>query len=254
MRFPVVFISTLLARLTLAGSVFFALPVCAQLTSEVGAGIGGMAYRGDIAPRYRVLNNRPAGTVFYKRDTSPGLTLRAGLTIGLLQAVDGQVERGGDVVPISASRSGVFRATLAEILLGVEYNFLDYYDQKRRTRWTPYFFTGVAGYYASTSTEIRVAGSATQPVTSKTAARKISVALPLGLGIKYALSREFNLIVEAGGRRTFGDNFDNIVEAAPPQLADQGGPDWYFYNGISLSYTFYKILCPAGHPGIRRAR
>ncbi|MBC7448632.1 MAG: hypothetical protein H7330_11290 [Hymenobacteraceae bacterium] len=130
----------------------------------------------------------------------------------------------------------------------MEYNFLDYYNHKRLTRWTPYLFTGLAGYYASTQTDYRVGGSTTAPMMRRVEGTKASFALPIGLGIKYALTREINLVAEVGGRRTFGDNFDNLVKADSPQLADSGGPDWYFYNGISLSYTFYKIICPTGHP------
>ncbi len=210
-----------------------------------------MTYRGEVAPRYRVLSNRPAGTVFYKRDTSPALALRASLTLGAIAAADDQVKRGGSIVPVGASRQATYNAFLTELLLGVEYKFLDYYDFKRHTRWTPYFFTGIAGYYATTRTRYRVNGTLNRPVIREVGPSKISVAIPIGLGIKYALSREINIIVEAGGRRTFGDTFDNLSETTPPQLADPGGPDWYFYNGVSLSYTFYKIICPTGHPSPR---
>ena len=211
-----------------------------------------MNYRGEVSPRYRVLNNRLAGTAFYKKDLSTALVARGGLTLGGIRVADEQVRRDGDVVPVAASRQATFRAFVVEALVGVDYNFLDYYDFKRRTRWTPYVFTGVAGYYASTETAFRSRGTIARPVMQTVGGTKVSVALPIGLGIKYALSREINLIVEAGGRRTFGDQFDNLSEAAPPELADTGGPDWYFYNGVSVSYTFYKIICPTGHPGPRK--
>ncbi len=234
--------------MALAGSVFFAAPAHAQVTSEVGGGLGGMTYRGEVSPRYRVLSNRLAGTIFYKRDLTDALTVRAGLTLGSIRAEDAQVKSNGNTVAVAANRQASFRAFVPELLLGVEYNFLDYYDMKRRTRWTPYFFTGVAGYYASTDTNYRIGGSLARPFMRTVSANKLSAAIPLGLGIKYALSREINLIVESGGRRTFGDTFDNLTEAEPPQLADPGGPDWYYYTGVSLSYTFYKIICPTGHP------
>ncbi len=207
-----------------------------------------MIYRGEVAPRYRVLGNRLAGTVFYKRDVSAALTLRAGLTLGTIRATDAQVRRGGSVVPIAVSRQATYEAFLTELLAGVEYNFLDYYNQKRETRWTPYLFTGIAGYYATTQTAYRVGGTIANPAMRSVKANKLLVAIPIGLGVKYALTREVNLIVEAGGRRTFGDAFDNLADTESPQLADAGGPDWYFYNGVSVSYTFYKILCPTGHP------
>lgn len=252
MRLTVDSSSTLLAGLVLAGSVFFASPARAQVTSELGGGLGGMTYRGEVAPRYRILSNRPAGTVFYKRDVTSALVLRASLTLGTIRALDTQVKQGGNVVPVAASRQATFRAFLTELLVGAEYNFLDYYDFKRHTRWTPYFFTGVVGYYASTQTQYRVSGTPAAPGMRDVSDTKISIAVPVGLGIKYALSRELNLLVEAGGRRTFGDTFDNLADADAPQLADPGGPDWYFYNGISISYTFYKIICPVGQPAPRR--
>ncbi len=243
-------LSTLLAGLWLAGSVFFAPTALAQTTttSEVGIGLGGMNYRGEVAPSYRFLNNRPAGTIFYRKDVSAALTLRAALSLGSLAAADENVRRSGEIIPVAVNRQATFRAFLTEVMVGGEYNFLDYYDQKRRTRWTPYVFAGVAGYYASTSTEYRSSGTVARPLMRKVDATKLSISIPIGLGIKYALSRELNLGIEAGGRRTFGDGFDNLEEPEPPQYAQTGDPDWYFYNGISLSYTFYKINCPAGHP------
>jgi opacity protein-like surface antigen len=257
MRFLLFDAPTLSSRLWRVGSVgFFSLwglaaagQATPQTTSEVGGGLGGLNYRGEVAPRYRFLNNRLAGTLFYKRDLSEALTMRGGLTLGNVRAMDADVRRGDALQPIAASRQAEMQGFLAEVLVGAEYNFLEYYDFKRRTRWTPYFFTGVAGYYTNTTTSYRIGDGLERTSEGGT---KISVALPLGLGIKYALSREINLIVEAGGRRTFGDRFDNLADSQPPQLADPGGPDWYFYNGVGISYTFYQLHCPAGHPGVRR--
>jgi opacity protein-like surface antigen len=247
MRIASEFSTSLLASFALVGSVFFPRLGLAQVTREVGGGIGGMNYRGEVSPRYRVLNNRPAATLFYRRDISTALAWRGGITLGSIRAADANVERNGTAIPIAAARRANFQAFLAEVLLGIEYNFLDYYDMKRHTRWTPYLFTGIAGYYASTDTNYRTDGESAQA-----SANRISGAFPIGLGVKYALSREINLGFEGGGRRTFGDNFDNLTEADAPQLADPGGPDWYFYSGVSLSYTFYEILCPSGHPRPRR--
>ena len=207
-----------------------------------------MNYRGEVAPRYRVLNSQPAATLFYRQDVSSALVLRAGLTLGAIRAADATVERENVVIPIAASRQASFRAFLTEIMIGAEYNFLNYYDMKRRTRWSPYLFTGIAGYYAPTKTAYRTGGTAQRPFMKEVSATQLSIAWPIGLGIKYALSRELNLGIEGGARRTFGDGFDNLAEPEWPQLADPGGSDWYFYSGISLSYTFYQILCPAGHP------
>ncbi len=237
----------LLASILLAGSHFFAQPTTAQqvVTSELGAGLGGTTYRGEVSPRYRFLNNRPALTIFYRRDLSAALTARANLTFGGLAAADATVRRQGTTIPIAARRDAELKGSVLELMAGFEYNFLDYYDLKRRTRWSPYFFLGVAGYRAPTTTTFRsVPGTQEQKSVTH-----LSVAIPVGIGIKYALTDVLNLGIEAGARRTFGDDLDNLKSESLPDLAQPTDPDWYFYNGISLSYTFYNRLCPAIYKG-----
>src|SRR5688572_20449837 len=71
------------------GSFLFIPCYClAQQTKELGVGIGGTSYKGEISPNYRFLNNIPALTVFYKKDISAPIVLRAGLTLGMMRAKD----------------------------------------------------------------------------------------------------------------------------------------------------------------------
>jgi hypothetical protein len=68
-------------------------------------------------------------------------------------------------------------------------------------------------------------------------------AVPVGAGIKYALSEHWNLGFEAGVRVLFTDDFDNLTDQNE-QVMNPYSRDLYFYNGVSISYTFYKIHCP----------
>ena len=86
-----VFRDALLACCFQAGSAFFCASAAAQNTSEVGVGLGATNYRGEISPKYQLQNSRPALTVFYRRDVSVPVTLRGGITAGLLRADDGNV-------------------------------------------------------------------------------------------------------------------------------------------------------------------
>lgn len=245
MRFPLFArLNTLLACLPLAGSVFFAPMAQAQSTSEIGGGLGGLNYRGEISPNYRLLNNRLAATGFYRRDLSNALTARGNLTLGFLRAADADVKRRNTVLSVPAQRQATMRGFLAELMGGFEYNFLDYYDQRRRTRWTPYFFLGGSVYYSRISTSFNNAKLPTRPVFKEQSGGRVAFAIPVAVGIKYALSYHWNLGVEVGARRTFGDRFDYLSNLEAPEMAQTGDTDWYYYNGISLSYTFYKIVCP----------
>jgi len=124
----------------------------------------------------------------------------------------------------------------------VEYNFLDYHlrQEQHRTRFTPYLFGGLAGYYVNTTTESQ--NVALQPNFNRSGGRA-GISIPAGAGIKLAVSEHINLGLEMGVRKTFTDQLDHLGDQ-DPLYVNSHDQDWYYYSGISVSYTFYKILCP----------
>lgn len=224
-----------------AGSAFFCASARAQNTSEVGLGLGATNYRGELAPAYRLLNNRPAFTAFYRKDVSVPITLRGGFTAGLLRAADDNVTGDNSTVPpLPAYRQANTKGSVLEASAVVEYNFLNYHQRSSKPRFTPYLFAGVALFYASTTT------ASNNPALSGTLNRSgalLGVAVPAGVGLKYALSEHLNLGLESGVRKAFTDELDHLGDQTP-FLADPNTQDWYYYSGLSLSYTFYKIRCP----------
>lgn len=238
------FSSVLLAGLVLAGSSFLgAAPAWAQRTSELGLGLGSTNYKGEVSPQYQFQNNRPALTVFYRRDISTPITLRGGLTVGGLRAKDTNVEgANGGVPPLQNYRQASMRGTVVELSGVVEYNFLDYHERRdqNKVHMTPYLFIGLAPYYAHTTTESQ--NTALQPDFNRKGGQ-FSVAIPAGAGVKVALSAHWNLGAEIGARKTFTDQLDHLGDQ-DPLLVNPHDKDWYYYNGISVSYTFYKINCP----------
>ena len=214
----------------------------AQSTSELGLGIGAPNYKGEIAPQYRLENNRPAVTLFYKKDISKPIALRASLLAGMLRASDADID-----LPLHQQRGAEMETNLAEFSAGIDYNFLDYYDQRQRFRWTPYFFIGVA--LANYNNKVVFANNTTKPQENG-----FVMAIPAGIGFKYALSYHWNLGLEIAARKTLlqaGEKLDYLrtgrYESNPPADLPDTNPhdnDWYYYSGISLSYTFYRIICP----------
>ncbi|RZK17029.1 MAG: porin family protein, partial [Hymenobacter sp.] len=173
------FSSVLLAGLVLAGSSFLgAAPARAQHTSELGLGLGGTNYRGEVSPQYQFENNRPAFTVFYRRDISAPVTLRAGLTYGGLRAKDSNVEgANGGVPPLQNYRQVSLKGSVLELSGVVEYNFLDYHQrtEQHRVHLSPYLFAGLAPFYAHTTTESQ--NPVLQPDFNRSGGR-VSVAIP----------------------------------------------------------------------------
>lgn len=236
-----VFKTALLACIAQAGSAFFCLSANAQTTSEVGIGLGATNYRGEISPKYQFQNNRPAFTAFYRRDVSVPITLRGGITAGFLRAADENVKGvNGIVPPLQNYRQANTKGGLLEAAAVVEYNFRDYHNRADKIHFTPYVFVGLAGFYASTTTVSNntVLGGAYEGKGSM-----LGFAIPAGIGIKYALSEHLNLGLESGVRKAFTDELDHLGEQ-DQLLVNRNDKDWYYYSGISLSYTFYKILCP----------
>ncbi|MBC6608543.1 outer membrane beta-barrel protein [Hymenobacter sp. BT188] len=231
---------TLLTCFLQVGSVFFIASANAQNTSELGIGIGGLNYKGELSPNYQFENNRPALTIFYRKDISVPITLRGAFTGGMLQANDENVQGVNDATaPLHSYRQATMKGGLAEVSGVLEYNFFNYHNRKDKIHFTPYVFIGVAGFYANTKTTFE-GQSFNIPNTS---GGMLGVAIPVGAGIKYALSPRWNLGLEAGARKTFTDKLDHLSNENA-FIANRNTKDWYFYNGVSISYTFYKIYCP----------
>lgn len=233
--------NALLVCIAQAGSAFFCLSANAQNTSEIGIGLGATNYRGELSPGYQFQNNRPALTAFYRRDVSVPITLRGGITAGFLRADDGNVEGlNGGVPPVQNYRQANTKGSLLEASAVVEYNFLDYHYRTDKIHFTPYLFAGLAAFYANTTTVTN--NSALQNSFNRDGGM-LGFAIPAGVGFKYALSQHWNLGLEVGVRKTFTDKLDHLSDQ-DPLLVNPHDQDWYYYNGLSLSYTFFRIPCP----------
>lgn len=234
-----IFRKTLLVCFVQAGSALFIATAQAQHTSEVGIGLGATNYRGELSPSYQLQNNRPAITAFYRRDVSVPITLRGGITAGLLRADDGNVEGyNGAVPPLQAYRQANTKGGLIEASAVVEYNFLNFHRRTDKVHFTPYLFGGVAVFYANTKT---VTNANLEELNRQ--GSMLGFAIPVGVGAKLALSERWNLGLEIGARKALTDELDHLSDQSS-FLVNPHDQDWYYYNGLSLSYTFYKINCP----------
>jgi hypothetical protein len=209
------------------------IPTFAQISqrSEIGGGIGIFNYTGDLVRTYDLATSRPAATLFYRNNISQVVSFKAALTAGQLSAND----KNNPIDAFAIKRNASFDIFLMELSGTFEYHFLDWRDDKRRLRFTPYLFTGLGLFSFSGN-------------PSKTAEySNVQLAVPLGGGMKYVLNPRYYIAFEFGMRKTFFDYLDNISEAdIARKNYQQGNPndyDNYFFTGISLTYTFYDIPC-----------
>ncbi len=75
-----------------------------------------------------------------------------------------------------------------------------------------------------------------------------TLVLPYGVGVKYQIRRPWAVGLEYGTRKTFTDYIDNLGgDPTSTNKLTQGNPalgDKYYYIRLSLTYTFYRIVCP----------
>ena len=197
--------------------------------SELGVGIGGLNYAGDLARGYHFSYVRPGGLLFYKMNFNNIVSVRYSATGGMISGSDSQ-----PLDAFAVQRQASFNAVVIEGAATLEYNFIDFKADHSLNRWSPYLFfgLGVFGIFGNESQN----GSNIQPV------------IPFGLGIKYALNPKFIINFEMGSRKTFYDYLDGISDGDITnknyQYGNKYDTDWYNFVGLSLSYTLWKIPCP----------
>ncbi|WKN33360.1 DUF6089 family protein [Porifericola rhodea] len=199
--------------------------------NEVGFGLGAFNYTGDLARQIKAKNFQPGLNLHYRRNISDAVSLRGGFTGGWLY--------GDDETPYDVQaqmRDTSFSRGVVELSAVMEYHFLDYKENINLLRWTPYFFIGTGVAFFSRSEE------STEEYSN------VQLVVPFGVGFKYIVNPRWQLAIEGGVRKTFFDYIDNTSEGdlrvKDYQYGNKYDNDWYYYAGVTLSYTFYTIPCP----------
>jgi hypothetical protein len=218
--------------------VFWGLLPAKGQKHEIGLGIGVLNYSGDIAKLPNFAMSRPAINGFYRLNFSPVVSMRTSLLFAKLAGK----ESGSDA--LGKTRQAAFEANLNQLALTFEYNFFNYqYGGKRGDRrLTPYFAAGLSVFNFEHSSV-----NTTDDVDARYA---FQFAIPFGLGLKYRLKSRLNFNAEFMANKTFTDYLDGVSSyplgnaPATRYFSNPLTTDWFYYLGVSLSYTFYKIYCP----------
>ncbi len=226
------FVRHVTATLGLILAAVMVSPAQLEQRSEIGFGLGTFNYTGDMVRSYDFVYSQPAATIFYRANISKVISFKAAFTAGRLSASDAT----NPMDPFAAQRNASFDIFLSEVSGVYEYHFLNWRDDIRRLRFTPYVFAGLALFNMS-------------GVTNKAAQYStIQLAVPFGGGMKYVVNPKFYIAFEFGIRKTFFDYLDNISDGDKAYKNYQYGNgndfDNYFFMGLSLTRTFYDIPCP----------
>ncbi|WP_207511145.1 DUF6089 family protein [Longitalea luteola] len=216
---------------------------------ELGLSVGTFVYQGDLTPEAAGAFKSPgfAFNVFYNRILTRSFSFRANLAHGRLRADDANY----DDPAWRRERSLRFTARNTEIAALMVWNIFgnNYGDRKTVS---PYLFGGVGlsslrinrdwsrvnyDYFAADSTFLNGLAADTLHVVPGT----IPV-IPVGLGIRYPISKKLSVMAEASYRITFSDYIDGFSKSSNPDKNDA-----YSNYSIGIIYTFGRnnsLDCP----------
>ena len=251
---------------------------------EFGA-IGGLSsYMGDLSPessRTSMGDINRAGGVFIRYNRNDYFSFKLGATYGQVSAAD---QRSSNVD--RRMRNLHFLSTVFETALTMEYNLLGYEPKYMTRRFSPYIFVGI-GYFAFNPKSygpdgliplqpLRTEGQGLAESSQSSPYKLRAFSMPIGAGLKFALTEQINIGGEIGLRATTTDYLDDVSGTYVPddvlaenygslsalmanrtgrpvvegqQRGNPRGNDWYIIGGLTISYNWYN-----GGDGKRRRR
>ena len=244
---------------------------------EIGVKAGLSNYLGDLTPSTLWVSfgdTRPHFGCFARYNLIDWITIRGGFNYGKIAASDAR-----SVNEIRKQRNISFRSDIFEIELVTEINILGYQPYRLRKRFSPYVFAGLAFFRFNPQAELngiwydlQPLGTEGQGLPGQPSKYHLSqFAIPAGLGLKFALTKNWNIGAEFGMRKTYTDYLDDIsstypnldllgevngalaselswrtdelgLDIPPPgEGRNRGDPedlDWYIFSGVFVSFNF----------------
>lgn len=202
--------------------------------NEIGVFLGGSNFIGDVGRTTYIAPEKPAIGILYKWNKSPRHSYRFSYTQSRITGNDQQSEE-----PSRYKRGFSFKNNVRELSAGLEFNFFDFNLHDEDLKITPYVFSGLSYFRYD---ELHIVNG----VTKKDKGGN-SFGIPIILGVKSNISRDFVLAAEIGARYTFTDNIDGSNPKddsfANNRFGNLNNNDWYVFTGVTLTYTFGQKPC-----------
>lgn len=224
------------------------------MTMEFGAHVGVSYYIGDINPVKHFVGSQLKYGAFIRLNQNPRISYRLEYTHGRLKASDEKIKWRPE-------RQLGFMTNIDDITALFEFNFLEYYPENSRRRFSPFIYGGASififdpkSYDGSVNLrELRTEGNKYG---------RVGFSLPFGLGLKFAFTKNLLATVEWRMHFALTDYLDDVSTVYPSIHATQNGidytdpsgnylegqqrgnsafKDWYSFAGVTLAW---KINLP----------
>ena len=237
-------------------------------TWEFGGGAGAAGYMGDLNTSDPIKPSGPSFGIFAKYNFNGYLAIRANYGFGIIAAADSNSSN-----PQFRQRNLSFTTTLSEVSLMAEFNFMRYIPSVTNSKWTPYFYLGLAAVNYNPTTVFNGQKYDLRPLETEGQKKPyptMAIGIPYGLGFKYNLTSSVTVGLELGYRNPNTDYLDDVGgyyafsghNTLQEQLSDRSGEktgvyigspgtqrgdgssrDTYFFTWFTISYTFISQKC-----------
>jgi hypothetical protein len=239
--------------------------------AEFGILAGASNYHGDLAQEIVLGESHFAGGIMYRHNFNPTWAGRISAMYGTISGTDDNFDE-------YYYRNLSFFSDIIEFNAMMEFNYKPFHTGKFRKEITTYLYSGISAFHFNPKTEVD--GNVLELRPLKTEGEnsdysQFQIAIPMGIGVKYPLSKNWIVGLELGFRRTFTDYLDDVSTVYPVyppnsggtsrQLSDRswerpdvgpqglaqpgdtrGNPelnDWYMFSSLTISYRFTPIIC-----------
>lgn len=243
---------------------------------EVGFFGGVSTYKGELQQSlFDYRQSKPAGGLLIRKNLNNHWAQRIALNFGTVEASDSKSDEG-----FKKNRNLSFRSRVLDIHYLIEFNFFPYQIANPATFFSPFVFAGINVFQFNPQAEIKgqwydlqplgTEGQGTSNYPDRKKYNRVQVAIPIGGGLKFKMSRRFGATIEAGARRTYTDYLDDVsttyadksvllaangelsallsdrsldgqsIDNTNRQRGNASDNDWYMFTGITLNYTLSK--------------
>jgi hypothetical protein len=246
---------------------------------EIGGLLGGTNYIGDLAKDPNLSQTGVGINLWGRYNLNRHFAYRFGVGFGKIQGDDAQYKS-------NQLRGLSFRSNVWELTNIMEFNFEPFgLTHPKNKRSTFYVFSGInlfafnpQAQYNGKWVDLQPLGTEGQYLDGgKGGYSKISVAIPMGGGIKYKLTPNWIFGFEIGYRKTYTDYLDDVsglypdlselykkngaaavALSDPSTISSSSGEgrsakndmrgdshlkDWYIFSGITITYRFANRSC-----------
>ena len=233
-------------------------------TMEVGLLAGGSYYLGDLNPGKHFINTQLLYGALIRYNFDTRWAVKVSFSRGKIKGNSAQ----SSFLP---DRNLQFESPVTDISAVAEFNFFSYFIGSRYNSISPYIYAGIGCFIfepVSGGQSLRAAGTEGQNVgyEGRKPYSTFGLGIPMGLGVKYSLSKAIGISVFWEIHKTFTDYLDDVSSTyylvgssidvndpnqllSDPALNHQpgmqrGNPennDWFAFFGVSVTYKFNLI-------------